>query len=176
MNASIAIITIIPALIQVLLAERLLKRRMRGWLWYTLIGMLLTFIPFSFDSSSAFIGLMKMVLPVALLQTAWLWRRFQGAWLWPLATLVAGALFILSMRIDNSSLPIIVLPGLMYGLVQGAIMRYLWLQPKETEKAKVDALQTTPPIEERAARLQDTSDTSAPWIYGDDQRAQRETR
>jgi hypothetical protein len=80
------------------------------------------------------------------------------------------------MRSSGPVIGMFLLAGMLYGLVQGSVMRYLWLQPRETEKAKVDALQTTLPIEERAARLQDTTDAPDPWIYGDDQRAQRETR
>lgn len=177
---AIAFISLVPALIQVQLVERLLKHRMRGWMLYALAGTLLTLITFTDSSpgSSRFaLTMMSLFLPVALAQAVWLWRRVHAAWLWPLATVAAGLAFSVPLRsAEDSSTVIFILSGLLYGLVQGGIMRYLWLQPRETEKAKIQAAQTTQPIEDRSARLQDTTDTPAPWLSGDDQQAASSSR
>jgi hypothetical protein len=173
---AISFITLVPALFHVQLVERLLKQRMRGWMLYTLAGTLLTFIVYtdsSLTSNRFVLTLMSLFLPAALLQAVWLRRRVQAAWLWPLATIVAGLVFSLPMRSSEEGSPLIMLvSGLLYGLVQGGIMRYLWFQPKETEKAKLEAVHS---VEDHTTHLQDTDATPAPWLYSDEN-TQRKTR
>lgn len=177
-------VLMLPALLQVPLVERGLNRTMRGWLWATAAGMLITQVTFVNGSPSDgrfFLTLLSLLLPVALIQTLWLWRqRVRSAWLWPLASVAATVMFtqIMTHANNSSSYQMILLgAAALYGLVQGAIFHHLRQQPSSDEKAKTDARRAGNE-ESRAARLSLETHQAviAPWSVADTPTAQTQER
>ncbi len=143
--------------IQIVLVERGLKQRMRGWLPTSMAGWglsalllnILITMP-SFGSSlgglsptqSLTVFFASFLLPPAITQFFWLRRRVKSAWLWVIAAVVSAALFVLpfawtsNFTNDQFLLPIMVMgaAGLLHALVSGSIMRHLWTQPLEKDK------------------------------------------
>src|SRR5688572_2279340 len=74
---SFTIISLFIAMAQVQLVERLLNRSMRRWMLYTFLGILLTLPLYRNDPEwpDLTMILLMPLLPVALMQTIWLWRR-----------------------------------------------------------------------------------------------------
>ena len=138
--------TLFIAIVQIYLVERLFKNSMRRWLWYTMIGILITLPLYRNDPEwpTTMTIFLSPLFPVTLAQTVWLWRRVRRAWLWPLASIAGKVLAIISLyftpligsRFDSSGAHLLM--SLPYGLVQGLMLHYLWSHPKQTEKAKVD--------------------------------------
>lgn len=152
----ISTVLLTSGLLQVQVVERLLKRSMRGWMLYTLIGTVITFFTFRNIEDGAMwptaLTVMSLLLPVPLVQTAWLWKRVRSAWLWPLASVVACLIFAMPLRGDTGQSTLI-WAALIQGLVQGSVMRYLWTQEKDDEKARADF--ATHDVEDRIQRLQE---------------------
>jgi hypothetical protein len=175
---AISFILLFSGLLHVQIVERLLKQSMRKWMLYTLVGTVITFFTFRDSSMSGsnqyamLITSLSLLVPVSIVQTVWLWRRVKDAWLWPLASLVAAIVFILPMRGGSGGDEIMIVATILYGLIQGGIMRYLWTQPKETEKSKVDfAVDDDLLLDgDREQRLKDTQHLHviAPWSVADE--------
>jgi hypothetical protein len=177
---AIAFILIFAALLQVQIVERLLKRSMRGWMLYTALGTVITFFTF-YDSSlngsnhlTVLLTSLSLLVPVPLVQTAWLWRRVKSAWLWPLASIVAAMAFVVPIRDGSGGDEIIIYAALLHGLIQGGVMRHLWMQPRETEKVKFDLAVAAEPIQ--SSRLQTAETPRATWVYEDDHAAQHKAQ
>jgi hypothetical protein len=178
----IGLTILLPALIQVQLVERTMRRSMYQWMFYSALGALVSIqavnlIQYSANTVIPF--MMLIFLPTAILQTIWLRQHVRGAWLWILASIVGVLLFALPFR-DNAGLSvIIVVAGLLYGLIQGSVMRYLWTQAKENNKAKVDALDEARESDTASLeRLQMSNHLRviAPWTTPDEQAEQHKTR
>ena len=180
---AISFITLGAALLQVQVVERLLKHSMRGWMLYTIVGTLLTFLTFhdlSGSDARMILTKLSLLVPAPLIQTVWLWRRVKAACLWPLASVAAAMVFVLPLRSEysGSSQTLLVIAALLYGLIQGGVMRYLWLQPKETvtEKAKFDIGTDRYTDQARTQRLQSSEAPVKPLAYQDERISQRESQ
>lgn len=137
---AISMVLLIAASLQVLVVERLLKRSMRGWMMVSIVGTFVTYFTFKTNvpNDQIILTVLSLLLPVPFFQALWLHRRVQAAWLWVLASLVACAVFALPLKPGNGSSDMVFMWScLLYGLIQGGIMRFLWLQPRPMEKAKV---------------------------------------
>jgi L-lactate permease len=175
----ISFVSIVPAVLQVVVVERLLKKSMRGWIPASLLGTIMTALLFNDgDGNDARMLLMifSLFVPLALAQMVWLWRRVESAWLWLLASVVAGIVFSLPMREADGSTLGIVMSGLLYGIVQGVIMRYLWMRPRETAKIKHEFAEDENSTQARLGRLQETDETAVSWAYADDAARQSKTQ
>lgn len=182
-NFAIAFIMIVASLLQVQVVERLLKKSMRGWMLVTLLGTLITFFTFRDSSLSGsdqltmLITSLSLLVPVPLVQTAWLWRRVKSAWLWPLASLMAAIAFIVPLRSGSGAGELVLFSAALYGLIQGGIMRYLWTQEKEDEKAKVDFdIDQHASHDERASRVQEVGAPPVTWHTRDEAAAQHKAQ
>jgi hypothetical protein len=184
--------TLLIAFLQVQLVERLLKRSMRGWTLFTIASLVTSWAlyilfqqPFIIESpfllwvygllgayTSTVVGVLTFALPIALFQTLWLRRHVRDthdAWIWPITTIVIGAvsqglqMYILSNpQYSRDIMPIVNLVMLLiYGVSTGLIMRSLITHPKEMQKAKVDDVDSNLVYSSREARLQDTSNETA---------------
>lgn len=175
-------VDIAGGLVQVQLIERLVKRSMRGWLVYTLIGnfitlffanLIITSTTIPYDTMHALIPLVYLAPPL-LLQTVWLWRRVYTPWLWASAAVIMSlgfnALYVFLPRLAVSLISQVL--GLISGLIMGVIMHYLWAHPKDTEKAKIDF--ASDKDEERIERLQKREQANPLWNMGDEQAMQSE--
>lgn len=169
----ISTVLLVASLLQVQVVERLLKHSMRGWMLYTLIGTIITYFTFTNVSGGAMwptmLTVMSLLLPAPLVQTVWLWKRVHGAWLWPLASLVACIVFALPLR-GSTPQHILIWAALLHGLIQGGVIRHLWTQEKMTEKAKIDF--ATDDDKERMQRLQE-SETAVMVSMSDTQGSQQ---
>jgi hypothetical protein len=141
--------TILPALVQVQLVERLLKRSMRSWMPYTLPGVVLTLIlmstvqlllpaPQSRFDLTILLSVFAFIVPIPLIQALWLQKRVRRAWLWPTAAVFAALAFAAFPSDGSNSHVLWLILTLIYGLMQGTVMHTLWANPIESEKAKVD--------------------------------------
>lgn len=92
--------------------------------------------------------------------------------MWPLASAAASLVFLIPVNYPGTSTGLYMLAGLLYGLIQGGVMRYLRLQPEEREKAKVDTAQTDETLADRAVRLQEAQTEDRSEIYREDQSRQ----
>jgi hypothetical protein len=196
-----SLVTLVVAFVQVQLVERLLKRSMRGWMLFTIAGLVttwaLTFFfqqPFVFESpillsfyeqigvyTSTILNVFISTVPTALFQAIWLRRQVRDtreAWLWPLLLITLSAItqglqmYIISNRpydTDNTATILNIMSlvmTLIYGVSTGLVMHSLISHPRETQKAKVDDVDTNLVYSSRTARLQESeqtvpSDTSA---------------
>jgi lysylphosphatidylglycerol synthetase-like protein (DUF2156 family) len=148
--------------VQIVLVERGLKQRMRGWLPASMAGWALsalwlnllitsnvTILSGLSITQSLTVFFASFLLPPALTQFFWLRRQVKSAWLWVIAALASAALFALpftwtsNFTGDRFLLPMFVLgmAGLLHALVSGATMRHLWNQP--LEKGKHDKAKST---------------------------------
>jgi hypothetical protein len=175
-------------MVHMLLVEKILRRSMRGWIAYSLVGSLITFFTYNATIYLArgslpslygdippnlfnwFVFYVALVLPLPLMQAVWLWRRVRAAWLWPLLSVVVAFVFAFVIpigRIDG-------IPIMTALLLQGITMRYLWTQTRYTEKAKVDFdVDSQANVDTRAARLQTSESLPVTWHTRDEQAAQR---
>jgi hypothetical protein len=175
---------LLAAIAQGQVVERVLKHSMRGWTLYSIYGLLLTFaaneavhrvvlpatVNFA-DSLRQLFILMAVLLPVPLFQSLWLKKYVQSAWQWSLVTLIAAWVVALHQAGGNDFLFIAMM---LHGFVQGATMRYLWTQPRYTEKAKVDFdVDNQASVDNRAAHLQTSESPPVTWHTRDEQAAQR---
>lgn len=177
--------TLLPALIQTQIVERFMDQSMRRWMLYTGIGAIASSyiverIMTASRGSDDVLLVLGLMLPTTLIQAIWLHRRVHTAWLWVLASAVGSLLFALPIR-NTTSGPsfLLVVAGLLYGLIQGSIMRHLLMRPKDTEKAKIDF--AAEPQADNAGRLERLSTSEhlrviAPWAIADEQAQQHETR
>lgn len=161
---SFTISSLFIAMAQVQLVERLLNRSMRRWMLYTFAGILLTLPLYRNDPewpSYATIFLMPL-LPIALMQTVWFWRRSPFAWLWMMAVQigwVASFAFSSLYQGPSNTSAAHLWMSLPYGLIQGLAMYTLWTQPKENEKAKNEFATGEGEDDARAQRLQEDEDS-----------------
>ena len=100
-----------------------------------------------------------IILPLSLPQFVWLRSRVRSAWLWPLVSIVTVWIvsFVIPQyqaqaRYENGN-NLVLMATLLHGCMQGGVMRYLWMQEKEKEKAKNEF--ATDDDEERLQRLQE---------------------
>ena len=130
------------------------------------------------DRTAMLVTSLSLLVPVPLVQTAWLWRRVKAAWLWPLASIVAAMVFVLPLRGGQGGDGIIILAALLHGVIQGSVMRYLWTQPKDTEKSKVDFATNEHSDEVSTERLNSSTHLQviAPWATVDDHTAEQKTQ
>jgi drug/metabolite transporter (DMT)-like permease len=181
--------SIVGGLVYIVLIERLLKHSMRGWLVYSLIGSAITLFFSNILTSrpiaepDIFLVLMAIVhlVPPLLLQTLWLRQRVQKAGLWMMTVLmtatVSNIFYTALPELGRSPIspPALVL-GLIFGLITGSVMHYLWSHPKADEKAKVDFAtdEDSNRNYERLARLQERDRSNPLWEISDDQALQSE--
>jgi hypothetical protein len=156
---------IVTILTQILLVERGLKKSMRGWLPVSLAGLLVSAFAYyvyenqilSSDASIQMIVL-SLLLPVALAQSIWLYRRVKSAWLWAVAAAVSALVFVIPLGFiqENGIVQFVMftLAGILQGIVTGSTMRHLWTM--EREKAKHESVQTGQTDEARLERLQES--------------------
>ena len=179
-NIAIAFILFLTALLHVQIVERLLKHSMRRWMLYSIVGMLITFFTFrdssmsGTDHTAMLVTSLSLLVPMPLIQTVWLWRRVKAAWLWPLASVVAAMVFVLPLRGGGGGDGLVILAALLHGIVQGGIMRYLWAQPKDTDKAKVDFAENQEM--QHTEHLQEIERSNPVWDTDDDQVMQKNAR
>lgn len=184
LNFIVAFITLLPALIQVQLIERMMGQSMRRWMLYSLFGSgismgILTVLTSILREESVIPLALALMLPTTILQTIWLRRRVHSAWMWILASIVGSIIFSIPFR-DTLGVTFAMVPaGLLYGLIQGSIMRHLLTQAKDTESAEVDlATDEHESQAESLERLQTLEHLRviAPWAAADEQTEQRKTR
>lgn len=173
--------TLLPALIQTQIVERLMHQSMHRWMLYTGLGAVAnSFVVERIMAASRgnddVLLVLGLMLPTTLIQAIWLHRRVHSAWLWVLASAVGSLLFALPIRDASGPSFLLVLAGLLYGLIQGSIMRHLLMRPKDTEKAKVDlAAETQADNADRLERLSTSEHlrVMAPWAIADEQTQQK---
>jgi hypothetical protein len=178
-------VDIAGGMIQLQLVERLLKRSMRGWLFFTLVGNLITlflanqiYINIAVIPASTMKGLIPLVYlaPPLILQTIWLARRVQKPWLWGTSTVLMSLgfnrLYEVSPRLAYS--PVATILSLLSGFIVASVMYTLWAHPKDTEKAKVD-FAVDSQADERLARLQERDRSKPLWEEGDHPTLQSES-
>jgi hypothetical protein len=165
--------TMVLALVQVLVTERVLKRSMCNWLVYTLVGGLCVLLwshRFPMISRWPLVELLSGVswLWLPVFQTMWLWRRVRYAWLWPVAHLALSQMMRLLPPFPGPlHLPVIMLYSFPQQFVMGLVMYFLWSHIKESEKAKVDVASTTHEDAARIERLQDAERHDDVWEHQD---------
>lgn len=162
-----ALISLFIAFVQVQLVERLYRHSMRWWLLATFIGVLAT-LPFYRNDPewpSTISIFIAPLIPIALAQTVWLWRRVRWVWLWlwPLASVVSLFASMYAVTMLSKVLPFVrpysdashFVMGLTYGLLQGFAMSYLWTKAAHSEKTKNDSAMHEAPDEQRFQHLED---------------------
>jgi hypothetical protein len=183
---AIALIMVAIPYLQYQAVERLLKRHMPGWFLACVLGAVLSF--FAFVGTQPLINIrlnisaLSLFIPPALAQMIWLWRRVRSAWLWPLGSIAAALLFVVSFRDyrvweDSWRLPFVVLPlGIIQGVIQGIIMQYLWTQRKDTDKQKKEGAAKETFDQEPVQRLEEHDTNETFERDGEGQIAQYEAR
>lgn len=181
---------LIPALLQVQLVERLLKRPMRGWMLYTLPGILITILlmelvrfflpaPVARFDPYLLLSTLAFIVPAPVLQGLWLRQRVHKAWLWPTAALLTALVFS-AFPSDGSNPHLLwLILTLLYGVIQGTVMHALWQHPKDIEKAKVDfdVADDTAADQHRIERLQTSEHLrTSPWPYADEAASQQKSQ
>jgi hypothetical protein len=172
---SLLVGTLLVWSIPVLATERLLKRSMRNWLVYTLLGTLTLMLwsdLFPWNSRLPLVTFLSSLahLSVPVFQMAWLWRRVNKAWLWPVSHILMGQVMRLFPPFAGPlSSPLAIVAALPQMLVYASVMCYLWTQAKEPEKAKVNvaSAKSTQSDESRIQRLQEADEHFPPWDYGE---------
>jgi hypothetical protein len=166
---SVLIGTLVLALVQVVVTERVLKRSMRNWLVYTFLGALCVLLwsdlfPWSaLQTPRAFLSSIGwMWIPV--FEMVWLWRRVRYAWLWPVAQVALSQVMRLLLPFSGPlHLPVIMLYSFPQQFVLGLVMYFLWSHVKPSEKAKINAADITNEDEARVKRLQETDRHGDLW-------------
>ena len=172
----------LPGLLHVQIVERVFKRSMRGWMFYTGVGaflavfLLLFFNPGTYWSLQTILNDAPLYFMVGTAaQTVWLWRHVKGSWFWPLAGILNVMIAFmqpLTLRVMPGNEILTLVWILLYGLVQGVAMHYLLSHPKDAEKAKVDFMSDEELDDARIQRLRDDAIPDSLWDIGDDQALQ----
>ena len=172
------------AFAQAKLTERLLKRSMRGWVIFSMIGNLIVLFVVLNSSlwnpyirESVTLRSLLLMLSVPIVQMLWLWPRVHKAWLWPAAqffALIASDVVIRRFHLEMSFAPWLITR--LFGVMCGVLMITLWSHPREAEKAKTDhtADKQSNADHERLSRLQEHDRRTPLWDIGDEQALQSE--
>lgn len=168
--------TLLMATIPIVLTERLLKRSMRNWLVYTLVGTLiglLWFGLFPWDSKDPLILFLFSLSGVwpSFVQSLWLRQRVKRAWTWATSHIVVFQVsrFLLPQGIPMSEPLQLMIWTFVQQALLALVMHDLWTQPANVEKAKVDAeaSQDEQSDEARLERLQELDRHDEVWTHED---------
>ena len=180
---------IVMGLVQVALVERLLKRSMRGWMLYTSISGLVTLFlihvvakSYMYDQNPNFsvelymlVNYIAYYISAPLLQFFWLRQHVKRAGLWLAINILFTSMIALKGFLSSdyaSYFPWIEVFA--YSIIQASLMHYMWTQPKDAEKAKIDHAAREQSDHERLERLQERENGTPLWDRGDDPALQRE--
>jgi hypothetical protein len=170
---------VLQGIVQKWLVRRGLGRDMRGWLWASLTGGVISaavligiqqigevFPRYSY--AGLYIFFMGWLVPPALVQAWWIRKRVKNAWLWAGAALANALVFA---TIPQRGLPslggleylFIAIVALLMVISSGYVMRYLWTQPQSTpaEKSKDEGQADAFAASEQMAFAEDEPETEA---------------